>query len=680
MVPSLLRIVTTPRSARWVIGAWVAVVGACAPLALGLGGEQQTDQVNYLPTNAQSAAMLREMATRPGGERSTAVLVYVRSGAALGTADRARIDAARERVTDLVDSAEPPSPVRVAADGHAALFSVSLPDKDKILNRALPQLRSLVHDSATDENLRVAVTGAAGYTADANAAASGVDGALLGAAAAVVVVLLLVIYRSPVLWLLPLATTAGGLFVAQAAITLFARGDVLTVTDLAGGILNVLVFGAATDYALLLIARYRERLRAGAEPQAALQLALRSASPAIVASGATVIGAMLCLLAGTIGATRGLGPVAALGIAGSLLASLTLLPALLAVTGRRAFWPRVPVQGNAPAAGWTALAGVVGRRAGLLAVASTVLLGLGALGLLSTHLGLSQAEAYRGTPDSVVGAGLLDEHFPPGANAPAEILVDAVTANRSAKVLAGTPGVTDVAASEQFRSRTLLTATLRHAPDSAAAESTVQHIRARLARTNDTHALVGGVTAVRLDIADGAAHDRRTVMPLALGAVLIVLLLLLRSAIRTALVLATVALSYLAAVGVSAVLFHALGLAGIDASVPMYVFVFLIALGADYNIFLMTRIREESRCGDVRSATLRALALTGGVITSAGVVLAATFTTLAVLPLAVLTETGLAVAVGVLIDTFLVRCVLVPALLVLLERGRVSSERVRSSQ
>jgi RND superfamily putative drug exporter len=489
-------------------------------------------------------------------------------------------------------------------------------------------------------------------------------------------VLLLLIYRSPVLWLLPMLAVTGGLFTAQAAITLLARAGALTVTDLSAGILNVLVFGAATDYALLLIARYRDELHTTSDHRQALAAAVRAATPAIAASGATVIAAMLCLLAATINSNRGLGPVAALGIAGGLLASLTLLPALLAVTGRRVFWPRTPhtdaaagnVAGTAghlaapkPSSGmWVGLGTLIARRPRLVWVLTALVLAAGSVGLVDARLGLPQDGAFRGAAPTVVGQRLLDAHFPPGASAPALILTDTTASGAVQRAATATPGVVAVTPAERSGSRTLLRATLADEPDSAAAEQSVTALRDRLAGVPGARALVGGTTAVRLDSARGAAHDRAVVMPLVLAVVLLVLLL--RAVVAPLVLLATVVLSYAAALGVSVALFRALGLAGTDPSVPLYAFLFLVALGVDYNIFLMTRIREETLQHGTRAGTLRGLALTGGVITSAGLVLAATFTTLTVLPLVVLTETGLAVALGVLLDTLLVRSLLVPAL------------------
>jgi len=696
LLDGLARVVTGRRTAWAVIAGWVLLLALAVPLAAGLGTVQRTDPVLYLPAGAQSTELLRELSALPGGDNSTAVVVYAHPGG-LTPADQARIAETRAAVPAAVTSAGPPSPIQLSADGAAALFTVALPSKDTVLDVAVPQLRRLTttgstsptasaaadvaggRDGSKSGGLSVAVTGPAGYTADANTAAAGIDGRLLATAAAVVVVLLLIIYRSPVLWLLPMLAVSAGLLIAQAVITALARAGALTVTDLAAGILNVLVFGAATDYALLLIARYREQLHTTTDHRQALAAAVRGATPAILASGGTVIAGLLCLLAATTPSIRGLGPVAALGVAGGLIAGLTLLPALLAVTGRRAFWPRTPrpaadrnqsPTAPAPAAtagGWVRLGTLIARRPRLVWMLTALVLAGGALGLLDTRLGLSQAGTFRSAVPAVTGQRLLDAHFPPGASAPAQILTDTTTTGAAQQTAATTPGVLAVTPTTHVGSRTLLQATLAAPPDSPAAQHTITDLRTQLAAIPGARSLVGGTSAAQLDTARGAAHDR-VVMPLVLGVVLLVLIVLLRALVASPILLATVVLSYAAALGVSVQLFHALGLAGTDPAVPLYAFLFLVSLGVDYNIFLMTRVRDETLQHGTHTGTLRGLALTGGVITSAGLVLAATFTTLAVLPLVVLTETGLAVALGVLLDTFLVRSLLVPALTLDLDR------------
>jgi len=678
LLDRLGRLVSGRRTAWLVLAGWVAALAVAGPLAAGLGGVQRNQPVNYLSSAAPSTQVLRLLSGFPGGNRSAAVVVYAHPGGLTG-ADRTRIAADRAAVPAAVTGAGQLSPMQLSGDGAAALYTVPLPAGDPALNAAVPQLRRLTAAPAAPSgpagpaagSLSVAVTGPAGFTADANTAAAGIDGTLLAAAAGVVIVLLLLIYRSPLLWLLPVLSVTGGLLSAQAVITVLARHHLLTVTDLSAGILNVLVFGAATNYALLLISRYREQLHTTADHRAALRTAVRAATPVIAASAGTVIAALLCLLAGSLNSNRGLGPVTALGVAAGLLASLTLLPALLAVCGRRVFWPLVPhttttaapVSADLPPAGmWDRVGVLLARRPRLVWVLTAAILAAGAFGLAGTRLGLPQSGAFRGTVQAVYGQQLLDAHFPAGASEPAQILVNSPSTAAATQAASATPGIAAAQQVDYAGNLTLLAATLTDPPDSPAGRHTITALRTQLGAVPDAHALVGGVTAVGLDTATAAAHDRKVVMPLVLAVVLLALVLLLRAMLAPLLLLATVVLSYACALGVSVATFDLLGLAGTDPSVPLYGFLFLVALGVDYNIFLMTRVREETRIVGTRAGMLRGLAVTGGVITSAGLVLAATFTTLAVLPLVLLTEIGLTVALGVLLDTFLVRSLLVPAL------------------
>jgi len=519
--------------------------------------------------------------------------------------------------------------------------------------------------------LSVAVTGPAGFTADANNAAAGIDGTLLAAAAGVVIVLLLVIYRSPLLWLLPVLSVTGGLVSAQAVITVLARHHLLTVTDLSAGILNVLVFGAATNYALLLISRYREQLHTTADHRVALRTAVRAATPVIAASAGTVIAALLCLLAGSLNSNRGLGPVAALGVAAGLLATLTLLPALLAVCGRRVFWPLVPhatataapVNVDVPSAGvWGRVGALLARRPRLVWVLTAAFLAAGALGLADTHLGLPQSGAFRGTVQAVHGQQLLDAHFPAGASEPAQILVNSSSTAAATQTAAATSGIAAAEPVDRAGNLTLLAATLTDPPGSRAAQHTITALRTRLAPcpagtpwsaarppSNLIQPPPPPTTApssCRWSWRWCCSRSCCCCAPCS----------------RRCCCLPPSCCPYACALGVSVLAFDLLGLAGTDPSVPLYGFLFLVALGIDYNIFLMARVREETRTVGTRAGMLRGLAVTAGVITSAGLVLAATFTTLAVLPLVLLTEIGLTVALGVLLDTFLVRSLLVPAL------------------
>lgn len=532
------------------------------------------------------------------------------------------------------------------------------------------------------DGLTVDVAGPAGLLADLIEVFSAIDGTLLLVTLCVVLVILLVVYRSPILWIFPLLAAGTSFALAAAFVHLLADADVITLNGQAQGILTVLVFGAGTDYALLLTARYREELHRHARPWDATRTAWKGAAPAIIASGGTVILSLLCLLLSSLNSNRALGPVAAIGIAATLLVMLTFLPALLVLGGRWAFWPRRPradeAEPQAEHGMWRRIAGFVARRARPVWLVTTVLLATLALGL--TQLGattLGQSDLFTQRTDSVAGQEVIARHYPAGTGSPATILVDQRAARQVAEVARAVPGVAavrpvtgdptgppDPAAPPKVIDGTVqLEATLADPPDSDGAERTIRDLRAAVHRVPGANAAVGGFTAVNVDTADAATRDQNVIIPVVLVVIAIILALLLRALLAPILLIATVLLSFAATLGLCALVFrHLLDFPGVDASFPLFAFVFLVALGIDYNIFLMSRVREESVRRGTRAGVLAGLAVTGGVITSAGIVLAATFSALAVLPLVVLVELGVAVAVGVLIDTIVVRSLLVPAL------------------
>jgi putative drug exporter of the RND superfamily len=513
----------------------------------------------------------------------------------------------------------------------------------------------------------VYVTGPAGYFADFANVFSGFDSTLLSITAVIVVVILLVTYRSPVLWLLPLSCVFVALTAAQAVIYLLARNGGLTVNGQSAFILTVLVFGAGTDYALLLTARYREELRRHADRHQAMAVALGRAAPAIIASGATVILSLLCLLVAELASTRSLGPVMAIGVAVGLLAMLTLLPALLVIVGRWVFWPRRPTLGSAEPTErglWARIGQRVAHRPRLVWVVTAVVLGLLALGTTGLEAnGLQSKDAFRTKPEAVTGEQVLARHFAAGAGNPVQVIGNASAAPQLQATLAGTAGVTAVTRPVIRDGAAYLEGTLTSSPDSQASYDLVDRLRVSVHAIGGAQARVGGGSAVNLDILRASRHDRNLVVPLVLVVVAIILGLLLRAVVAPLLLVATVVLSFGAALGVSTLVFdHLFGFAGADPSFPLWTFVFLVALGTDYNIFLMTRVHEEAKVHRTRRGALIGLAATGGVITSAGVVLAGTFAALGTLPLVFVTEIGFAVAFGVLLDTFVVRSVLVTAL------------------
>jgi RND superfamily putative drug exporter len=450
--------------------------------------------------------------------------------------------------------------------------------------------------------------------------------------------------------------------------------------------MSILVIGAGTDYALLLVARYREELGRHPRTVDALKAAWRGAAPAIIASAGTVIASLLCLLLSGLNSNRALGPVSAVGIAATLIVMLTFLPALLLLGGRWAFWPRTPHAGAAQSDGglWRRAAEGVARRPRAIWVGTAVALAAFALGL--TQLGptnLGQSDLFTTKTDSVTGQQALTRHFAGGAGSPVTIFTRTEAAEPVAAAVRAVPGFapdvrtvpavpvvgppprqgTPPPPPKIVDGRVQLQATLAAAPDSPAAEDAVRALRTAVHAVPDADAVVGGFTAINIDTTTASDRDRNVIIPLVLVVIAVILALLLRSLLAPVLLIATVVLSFAATLGICALLFrYVFGFAGVDASFPLFAFVFLVALGIDYNIFLMSRVREESLQHGTRAGVVRGLTVTGGVITSAGVVLAATFSALAVLPLVVLVELGVAVALGVLLDTIVVRTLLVPAL------------------
>jgi putative drug exporter of the RND superfamily len=442
----------------------------------------------------------------------------------------------------------------------------------------------------------------------------------------------------------------------------------VTVNGQTSSILSILVLGAGTDYALLLVSRYREELRRHEDKHEALALALRTAGPAIVASGLTVMLALLSLSIAEVNGTAGLGPIGAMGIAVAMIAQLTILPALLVICGRWAFWPRIPHLGDEGADAthgtWRRVAEGVARVPRRVWVGSAALLLVMSFGILNFSNGLTQTNSFRDEVESVEGQKLLAQSFPTGAGAPTDIVVpDAAEVPAVQRAVAGIDGVAGVERVQAGPPGVLLDARLRGDPYSTQAYDLIGEIRNVAKAAGGEDVLVGGATAVERDLRKAASHDTRTIIPITLVVVLLVLIVLLRALVAPLLLIGTVILSFFASLGVAAMVFDVIfGFPGSDPALPLFAFVFLVALGIDYNIFLMARVREETLKHGTRPGMIRGLAVTGGVITSAGIVLAGTFSVLALLPLVFLTEIGFVIAFGVLLDTFLVRSVLVPAL------------------
>ena len=656
------------RRTKWlVLVFWLVVVAVAGPLSGKLTGAEKNDASAWLPPKAESTQVLNLRSHFVSPNVYPAVVVYDRPGG-VTAADKAKAaaDAARFAGVARVVHGQVTGPF-VSKDGQAIETIVPVNLGKNGWNSAGPAADALRSIAQTEAGLTVHIAGPLGYAADSGKAFKGIDGTLLYAALAVVIILLLITYRSPTLWLLPVISAGVALITAQALIYLLAAHAGLTVNAQSAGILDVLVFGAGTDYALLLTARYREELRRHEDRHAAMAVALRRAGPAILASGGTVILSLLTLTLAELNSTKSMGPVLAIGVGVALLAMMTLLPALLVITGRWVFWPAKPQFGSPEPTSrgiWARTGRRIAVRPRVVWITTALILGVMALGLTGLKAsGLTNAESFRGHPDSVAGQTVLDQHFPAGAGQPVEVFGNAASAAQLAAALRAVPGITDVTSPVIQGGHAYLEGTLTSAPDSQAAYDTIDRTRAALHAVPGADALVGGNTAVNLDVQRAAAHDRNLIIPIILAVVFVILGLLLRALVAPIMLIATVVLSFAAALGVSALFFnHVFNFGGADTSFPLFVFVFLVALGIDYNIFLMTRVREEAQHHGARTGALTGLAATGGVITSAGCVLAGTFAVLGTLPVTFLTELGFAVAFGVLLDTLVVRSVLVTAL------------------
>jgi RND superfamily putative drug exporter len=654
------------RRTKWVIVVfWLVIVAVLGGLAGKLQGAERNDASAYLPGSAESTQELNEQANFQSKDYNPALVVYVR-GSGITAADLAKAQADARSFAALPVVGGRVAPPEVSKD-HKAIQTVI--GSDLGYNADVSGFITTVQDTAAKnaDGLSVYVGGPAASANDQLKIFKGIDSTLLYSALGVVIVLLLLTYRSPVLWLLPIISAGVALATSEAIVYLLTQHANLTVNGQSGGILVVLVIGASTDYALLLVARYREELRRHEDRHRAMAVALRRAGPAIIASGATVITGMLCLLAAESNDISGLGPVAAVGVAIGLIAMITLLPALLVVFGRWIFWPVKPRNGTPEPTTrgiWARVGRAISRSPRVVWAVTALLLAAGSLGMLGFKFGtLTTAQSFRGTPDSVTAQNVLATYFPAGSGEPVQVTSTAASADAVRAALAGTPGIASVTAPVTKDGRAFVQATMTPSPDSPEAYTLVEKIRTTVHAIPGADAKVGGATAINKDVQSAATHDRNLLIPLILGVVLLILGLLLRAIVAPLLLIATVVLSFGAALGISSLFFgHVFGFAGADTSMPLFVFVFLVALGIDYNIFLMTRVREESiRSGTWRGA-LAGLGATGGVITSAGLVLAGTFAVLGTLPLVEFTEIGFAVALGVLLDTIVVRSVLVTAL------------------
>ncbi|GAA4605828.1 RND superfamily putative drug exporter [Actinoplanes octamycinicus] len=630
-----------------------------------------------LPAGKQSTRVV-ELADRfPSGRTDAAVVVYERANGPLTAADREAIASTAKALAATAEGGFVPA-AQISPDERAALLIVPVAGglDDTAQSAVVDAIRATVSaspGSPAPPGLTAQVTGGPAFSRDIAAAFDGADLTLLLTTAGVVALLLLATYRSPVLWIAPLLVIGVGDQLVAKLLPWVGR-LVGERTDAAvSGIVSVLVFGAGTDYALLLISRYREQLRRTPDRRHAMAIALRAATPAVVGSAATVILALLTLILATLTSNRTLGVSAAIGVAIALLFGLVVLPAVLACLPRGVFWPLVPRVGSAEPSDtglWARIAGAVGRRPAVVLTVAVVLLGALSTGLLSTRIGLSQTEQFRTEVESVTAQQALARHFPAGSSQPLAVISTSAQAGAVTAALRTVDGVADVGRPETSDDGSLsqVSVQLTDGSGTAAADRSVRDIRDALAGIPGADGLVGGAPAVDLDQRDANVRDNLIIGALVLAVVLLVLIMLLRSLVAPVLLLLTVVVSYAASLGAATlVLTHLLDLPALDAGVPLLSFLFLVALGVDYNIFLVTRAREESIVrGDTGTATIRALGTTGAVITSAGVLLAAVFAVLGVLPVIALTQIGVIVGIGVLLDTLLVRTLVVPAIILLL--------------
>ena len=666
------------RRAKWlVLVLWVVVLFIAAPFAMKLTDAQDNDAASWLPGSAESTQVL-QIAEDFRPEQIPAVVIYARESG-LTAQDRAEIAEDVGQLKQLSDHGiigeQTRGPVfDRQADPRAAQVFVPIKMDEEGWERISPAVDSIRDDVGRGgDGMTVHITGSGGTSADFAEAFEGIDSTLLLSAMTVVVVMLLITYRSLTLLLIPLIAVVCALFTSQALIYLLAEHAGLTVNGQSAGILTVLVFGAGTDYALLLVARYREELRRHEDRHEAMALALHRAGPAVLASGATVVLSMLVLLAAEMNSTSGLGPVAAIGVAVALVAMMSLFPALLVIFGRWIFWPVVPHYGSPDPTErgvWARTGRRIARRPRMIWAVTALALAVCSLGLIQLRAeGIGNADAFTGKPDSITGQEVSARYFPAGSGDPLVIVSNQAQAVQVGRAVAGTPGVVPQSlglppgTKPAFEGKVLFEATMTAPSDSEAAKQTVERVRDAVHAVPDADAKVGGGTAALLDMDEATTRDNLVIIPLVLVVVLLILCGLLRALIAPLLLIGTVILSFAAALGISALAFrYVFDYAGEATDFPLFVFVFLVALGIDYNIFLTTRIREEAARQGTRGGVVTGLAATGAVITSAGLVLAGTFAALGTLPMVAFAEIGFTVALGVLIDTFIVRSVLVTSL------------------
>ncbi|MEO5709693.1 MAG: MMPL family transporter [Nocardioidaceae bacterium] len=673
------------RSRRWVLPIvvvllWLFVGGPLGSFAGRLAEVQKNDNASFLPKSTESTRVLNEFLKFTGQESLPTIVVFQRTGG-LTDADKQAIVAYDGSLKDVdhVDRTAVTAPT-YAEDGTAAQIVVPVASSDgEEIQVAVDDIRDVV--KSPPDGLTALVGGQGGILGDFITAFGAIDGILLVVALLVILVILVVVYRTIILPLVVMVSAVLALGVASAAIYALAKNNVLDLNGQSQGILFILALGAATDYSLLLVSRFREELRDEESTYLALRRAYRRAFEPIVASGVTVILGLLCLLLSDLSSLRGLGPVGAIGIAGAMFSALTLLPAALLLLGRWAYWPFRPMYGSEhkDAKGlWGGVARLVGRRSRTVWVVT--FLGLAACAAFVPTLNedpVPQTDTFLTDVDSVKAQDILDAHFPSDQSSPVVVITpqgdlqkvltlvkghSGIVADGVSSLPSGPPTGSAAPAPKVVDGDVVVLATLKGSAESATAADTVRALRTDLDQVG-ADVIVGGNTAIQLDARDTTDADRARVIPAILVVIFIVLALLLRSLAAPLLLVLANVLSFGATIGISAVVFnHVFDFPASDPSISLIGFVFLVALGIDYSIFLMTRVREESVRQGTHPGVLKGLSVTGGVITSAGVVLAATFAALGVVPILFLAQIAFIVAFGVLLDTLIVRTLLVPAL------------------
>jgi RND superfamily putative drug exporter len=677
-----------------VVIIWFVITAVFGPLFGKLSSVQENNNSSFLPKGSEASLASTEIAKFSGKDSfnfPTLILfegvstpeTFAAINAHLSSVGDLTLDGTSSKISDFLAPGQKIS-VFPSQDGKAILANIPLDGNAiaKVLSNEKPVLPEVVAALRTDikpvaeaNGLTPYVTGPGGLLGDLFGAFGTLDSSLLLTTLGVVALILIFVYRSPVLWIIPLLSSMFALSTAGGIVYLLAKNNVIDVDGQSQGILSVLVIGAATDYALLLIARYREELHHFESRFDAMRAAYKGVWEPILASGSTVSISLLILLFSQLTNTAGLGPIGAIGIVCSMITILTLLPALLLVFGRWIFWPRRPLfdgDDHVMSGLWSKVGNTIGRnpRKAWIISGSVLLM----FAFASTTLkadGIGTVDTFTGKPESVVGQKLLESHFPGGEGNPTQVVVSQAKLEDMAMQLSSAPGVRNVSpqmdpanptAIHIVDGKAILNVTLDKAPDSVEAGNDIPKIR-QIAHATDSTSLVGGTSAVYYDVRTANDRDNKTIIPIILLVITLILGLLLRSFVSAIVLLGTVVLSYFATLGVCALVFnHVFGFAGGDNSFPLFAFIFLVALGIDYNIFLMTRVREESQKIGTRAGVIKGVTVTGAVITSAGIVLAATFAVLGLLPLVPLAELGFAVAFGVLLDTIIVRSILVPAL------------------